>query len=110
MMPIDNTWGILKLSSNPCVVSCLGDGQVIFIDKTENSLFSVDASYKVSDLGYKYLFAGMTNSLYQLTYFPIRKEFQIYQYKFALEDAADIDAAVRMIEGTARSMGLEVTD
>ncbi len=92
MMPIENTWGILKLSSNPCVVSCLGDNQVIFIDRTENSLFSVDASYKIQEIGYGYIFSSMTNPLYQLTYFPLRKEFQIYQYKFASADAANVNA------------------
>ena len=92
MSPIENMWGIQRLSYNTCVASCLGDNQVIFIDRTDNSLFRVGSDWQVSKLGYKYLFSSMTSPLYQMTYFANRKEFQIYQYKFASEDAANVDA------------------
>ena len=92
MSPIENMWGIQRLSYNACVASCLGDNQVIFIDRKESSLFRVGADWQVSELGYKYLFSSMTSPLYQMTYFPLRKEFQIHQYKFASVDAANVNA------------------
>ena len=93
MTPFENTWGIQRISKHACVASCLGDSQVIFIDKTENSIFKINASYQIEELGYKYLLSSMINPLYQLTYFPLRKEFQIYQYKFAVEDYSDTTAS-----------------
>jgi len=41
---------------------------------------------------------------------PRAKLIEIAEMKKADLNAADLDAAVRMIEGTARSMGLEVVD
>lgn len=80
MVPVENGWGISLVSRNQCIASCKGDASTIFIDKANNSLYSVSNEFEITELDYTHIFGVAPNARYQLRYFPSRKAYQIYQF------------------------------
>jgi large subunit ribosomal protein L11 len=88
----------------PTVITVYSDRSFTFITKTPPATYYLKKAAKI-DKGSSTVGKGATVG--RVTMAQVR---EIAQSKMADLNAADIGAAMRMIEGSARSMGLEVVE
>ncbi len=88
----------------PTVITVYSDRSFTFVTKTPPATFYLKKAAKI-DKGSSTVGKGATVGT--VTKAQVR---EIAQSKMADLNAADVEAAMRMIEGSARSMGLEVVE
>ena len=88
----------------PTVITVYSDRSFTFVTKTPPATFYLKKAAKI-DKGSSTVGKGATVGT--VTKAQVR---EIAQSKMADLNAADVEAAMRMVEGSARSMGLEVVE
>lgn len=88
----------------PTVITVYSDRSFTFVTKTPPATYYLKKAAKI-DKGSSTV--GKSATVGKVTKAQVR---EIAQAKMADLNAADVEAAMRMIEGSARSMGLEVVE